>query len=948
MAIENQNNSNLLGNADVIADAGELDLNSSGLDGGNIITTNKVRSVSIESAVPNDFLTYAHSVNTVRAIPNCHDGLKFVHRRTIWTMHITGNRYDKPYRKSARIVGDVMGRFHPHGDTAIYLSIVRLAQSFSMMAPLVDGQGNFGSIDGDNPAQMRYTEVRLSKLGDIGMLSDIDEDTVDFQDNYDGTEKEPRVLPVRFPNLLVNGSSGIAVGMATNVPTHNLAEILDACCAYIDNHDITAEEMLQYVPAPDFPTGGIIVRNNSLRNAMLTGRGSIIMRGKASIETMGNRKAIIIHEIPYQVNKSELVANIENLARNKIVDGLLEVRDESNKLGIRIVVEFRKDIEGEVLLNQLYKNTQLETFFGVNILALKDGQPKVMNVREIISSFIKFREEVVIRRTRFNLIKCKNRAHILIGLLIANLNIDEIVALIRRSKDVAEALENLMQKKWSAQDGSLELILAVQDQLTRYDGEKLSLTEAQAKAILEMRLQRLTNLEKNKLVAELEALIKDIAEYLSILASRSKLLSIIRSEFVAIKEAFGQPRKTEVALVDSNIDDKDLIQQEDVVVMVTKDGYIKRTPVSVYRDQRRGGRGKSGISVHDDDIVTQMIVTTTHHKLFFFSDLGKVYALDVFRLPQGSLQSKGRAIVNLISLGTGEKITRIMPVTDFDEEAQQGNFLVFVTTQGKGRRNAFADFDNIHSNGKIAMKLTNEDKLIDIAVAQENDHMLIATRYGKAIRFTIDEIRVFKGRTSTGVTAVRLKRKDDAVVSMCLLAGIDADPLVREGYLRIPLEQRIRLSEAIQDRELNNGELGFIDFRSFIQLNDQELAELNIKWEDIEKLATHEQFILTITSTGYGKRTSSYEYRVTGRGGQGVTNIDLSEKSRKVVCAFPVSNKDSIMISTEMGVMIRILASEIRVTGRSTMGVKIIDLQPEDFVNSVSKIVESSEKNGEI
>lgn len=890
----------------------------------------EVVQVSIESEMQQSYIDYAVSVIVSRALPDYRDGMKPVHRRTLYAMSNTGNHHNKPYRKSARVVGEVMGKYHPHGDGPIYSSLARMTQPFSLMHRLVDGQGNFGSIDGDSPAQMRYTEVRLERIADEALLADIEKDTVDFQDNYDGSEIEPKVLPARFPNLLVNGASGIAVGMATSIPPHNLGEIIDGCCAYIDNESLTAEEMLEYIPAPDFPTGGEIIGLERVKGAMLRGRGTILIRGKAVIEKLGSRQAIVIYEIPYQVNKAELVKSIESLIKDKVIDGISEIRDESNKLGIRIVVELKRDTVEDVILNQLYKHTTLQTSISLNMLSLYNGCPQIMNFRDVIAHFVKFREEVVIRRTNFLLKKARDRAHILIGLLIALENINEMIPLIRIASDAAMAKTSLLSEIWSA-TLALELINQVNDTRNEIiDHSKTKLSEDQAKAILEMRLQRLTGLEKAKIEEELSELAKQITYYLSILGLRSTLLGVIYAELQEIKNKFAVPRRTQIIIDHNEFLEEDLIQKEDMVVTITSSGYIKRTPLGSYREQNRGGRGKSAMTMHDNDAITDAIVTNTHHSILFFSTTGKVYKTKVYKLPLGSLQSKGRALVNLLPLSEGEKICNVLTIA---EEHQNDNIL-FATAKGNIRRNSLQAFTNIPSNGKNAIKLEEDDSLIGVALCQDSDHIMLATKQGKAVRFPVSELRVFRSRESDGVRGVKLHLENDAVISLAILEGISVNQETRDAYLNCSLDKRIQLTSLIQQGQSDKA-----------QALAHELANGSINALDILRLAAADQLILSITNKGYGKRTSSYEYRVCGRGVQGVININLTEKNGYVISAFPVKYDDSIVIITDKGVLIRVSVQDIRITGRNTIGVRMINLQGGDMVTSVSKIIENIKDN---
>ncbi len=936
----------------------------------NLPFSNGIAPVTIENEMQRSYLDYAMSVIVSRALPDCRDGLKPVHRRILYAMHDTGNHHNKPYRKSARVVGEVMGKYHPHGDAAIYSTLARMTQPFSLRATLIDGQGNFGSIDGDSPAQMRYTEVRLEKLADVSLLADIDKDTVDFQENYDGSEYEPKVLPARFPNLLVNGTSGIAVGMATNIPTHNIGEVIDACCAYLDDENITIEKLLEYVPGPDFPTGGEIVGYERIRTALSTGRGIITVRGKALIEEgEGNSKAVIITELPYQLNKSELVKNIEELGRNKVIEGITEIRDESNKLGIRVVIEVKKDIEPEVIINQLYRHTQLQSSFGVNMLALKNGQPVVMNLHDLISSFIDFRQEIVTRRILFLLKKARDKAHLLIGLLIAVDNIDDIITLIRQSPDPVIARSLLLEKKWLAKVAA-ELIKLIDDWRNELDDEEYCyLTDEQAKAILEMRLQRLTNLEHNKIREELNQLAEEIKGHLDVLGSKSKLLDIIRTELLEIKANFGTPRRTQIVHSSLDIADEDLIQQEEMVVTVTRTGYIKRSSLSNYRSQKRGGKGKLSMTMHNDDIITNVIATNTHDSMLFFSNIGKVYRLKVYKLPLGSMQSKGRALVNILPLSPEEKINNIIALSfneakrhelDKNDEiddtndinktekienlVEESRYIVFATSLGNTRRNALSDFSNIPSSGKIAIRLEGNDKLIGVVICTEREHILLATAQGKAVRFPVSDLRIFKSRTSDGVRGVKLSLLNDSVVSISVLNGIEMEQSKKESFLRIPVDQRMMLrAEAESD---------FIAAKNLAEqyISDNKLGEFEhvLSPEEIVEFAVKEQFIFTLNNKGYGKRTSAYEYRVISRGGRGIINMDINE-GVLVVSSFPAENSDDIIVLTDSGTVIRTKISSVRITGRSALGVRIINLKGvDDAVSSITKLSNPSEENEDI
>jgi DNA gyrase subunit A len=877
--------------------------------------------ISIEEEMKRSYLDYAMSVIVSRAIPDVRDGLKPVHRRILYAMNESGCDWNKPFRKSARIVGEVMGKYHPHGDSAIYDSLVRMAQSFSLRLPLIDGQGNFGSMDGDSPAAMRYTESRLAKSAH-SILDDIDKDTVDFQENYDGSEQEPLVLPARFPNLLVNGAGGIAVGMATNIPPHNLGELIDACCLYIDDNDVTMDQLMEVVLGPDFPTGGIILGKNGIRNAILTGRGSVIIRGRAEIENFKeNRQAIIITEVPYQVNKAKMVERIAELVRDKKIEGISDLRDESDKSGVRVVVEVKRDAMAEVILNQLYSYTPLQVSFGVNTLALNNGRPQVMNLKDVLVAFIKFREIVITRRTNYLLTKARDRAHILIGLSIAVANIDEVIALIKAAPDPNTARERLMNKAWSADDVR-SLIDLVADDSNNIENGKCFFTEAQAKAILEMRLQRLTGLEHEKINQELQELAAEIVDYMEILNSRTRLLKDLKRELIEIKEQFATPRKTEIQMSEFEYDIEDLIQKDEMVVTVTASGYIKRVPLSTYRAQKRGGKGRSGITMHDEDIITELFVTNTHVPLMFFSNLGQVYKLKVYKLPLGTPQAKGRALVNIFPLKEGEKITTLMPLPE-DENLWENLHIMFATANGNARRNDLSDFHNIPSNGKIAIRMEADDRLVEVALCKDSDHILLASYKGKCVRFPVTAIRVFKSRTSDGVRGMRLS-KEDKVISMSVLHGAGETSEIREAYLKIPLEIRtsISMDENSNLEELLSG------------------IETTLTPDKIIQLAKSEEFILTITENGYGKRSSAYEYRVTNRGGQGIVNIITSERNGGVINSFPVNQNDQIMLMSDKGTLIRCPVSGIRIAGRNTQGVVLFRTSKDEKVVSTARILE--------
>lgn len=884
-----------------------------------------VISIGIEDEMKRSYMDYAMSVIVSRAIPDVRDGLKPVHRRILYSMYESGFYANKPYKKSARIVGDVIGKYHPHGDTAVYDSLVRMAQNFSLRVPLIDGQGNFGSMDGDSAAAMRYTESRLAKISHT-LLEDIDKETVDFQANYDGSESEPKVIPAMFPNLLVNGTGGIAVGMATNIPPHNLGEIIDACVLYIDNNDIDISELISVVKGPDFPTGGIILGSSGIQSAYLTGRGSVVFRGKCAIEDNNNRQSIIISEMPYMVNKAKLVEKIAELVHKKKIEGISDLRDESNKDGVRVVIEIKRDAVAEVVLNQLYSFTQLQTSFGVIMLALDEGMPKVMNLKEVISAFIKFREVVITRRTIFLLNKARDKAHILLGIRIAVSNIDEIIRIIKSASNPNDAKDQLMQKSWSCSD-IVNLIKLVDDKAIISNDSKIHLTEVQAKAILEMRLQRLTAMEKDKLEADLAELSQEITEYIDILSSREKLLSILKSELLKVKEDYATPRLTEIIQSDFEYDMEDLIQKEDMVVTVTLSGYIKRVPLATYRAQKRGGKGRSGLSMRDEDILTQLFVGNTHTPMLFFSNMGQVYSLKLYKLPLGNPQSKGRPIVNLLPLKEGEVITNIMPMPENQEEWDNMH-IMFATSKGNIRRNDLSDFKKIQANGKIAIRLDEDDSLVNVMACSEDDHILLASRQGKAVRFPVNAVRVFRSRNSDGVRGMKLA-DGDKVISMTILHGIKASMEEREAYLTIPVEKRLEIAKGNQ--EFMPEELG-----------------VSLSKEQIIELAKAEEFILTISENGFGKRTSAYHYRITNRGGSGIVNMVLSAKTGDVVASMPANMNDEIMLITNNGKLIRCKLDSVRITGRSTSGVILFKTEKDERVVSASLIAEASEGEAEV
>jgi DNA gyrase subunit A len=873
------------------------------------------------------YLDYAMSVIVARALPDVRDGLKPVHRRILFGMNEGGYGADRPHRKSARVVGEVMGKYHPHGDAPLYDAMVRMAQDFSMRLMLIDGQGNFGSMHGDPPAAMRYTEVRMARPAQA-LLEDIDRDTVDFRPTYDDSAEEPVVLPARFPNLLVNGAGGIAVGMATNIPPHNLGEVIDASCAYLDNNDITIEEMMELVPGPDFPTAGIILGRVGVHAAYRTGRGSIRVRGRTHIEEIRkDREAIVITEVPYQVNKSRMIERFAEVVRDKRVEGISELRDESDRDGLRVVIELKRDAIADVVLNQLFHFTPLQTTFAVNMLALDGGQPKLMDLKVIIAAFVEFRVEVITRRTVYDLGKARERARMLIGLAIAVANIDPVIAIIRNAPDPTVARERLIERTWPGESVASLIEKLGEPDSGLVDGH-YRLSEDQARAILELRLQRLTGLEREKIANELHEIGEKIDEFLAILGSRERLFEILRAELIEIKEKFGTDRRTQLEEFEFEQDIEDLIQREDMVVTVSHGGYIKRVPLSTYRAQRRGGKGRAGMSTRDEDFVSQVYVVNTHTPVLFFSTAGKVYKLKVYRLPLGTPQTRGKALVNLLPLDEGETISTVMPLPE-DEESWAELHVVFATSDGKVRRNALSDFVNVKANGKIAMKLGEDDRLIGVQTCGPDDDVLLATRAGKCIRFLIDDVRVFSGRTSVGVRGIRLAKGDD-VISLSILRHVDATTEERDAYVR--MASHLRRADGVESED-EGGDDG--DAGSEI-ISETRFADL----------AASEEFILCVTENGYGKRTAAYEYRVAGRGGQGIANIEVSERNGQVVDAFTVADNDEIMLVTDGGQLIRCPVHDIRIAGRRTQGVTLFRVAEDERVVSIARLADLGENGG--
>jgi DNA gyrase subunit A len=873
--------------------------------------------VTLEEEMRRSYLDYAMSVIVARALPDVRDGLKPVHRRILFSMHENGYSHDKPYRKSARVVGDVIGKYHPHGDASIYDAMVRMAQPFSMGSVLIDGQGNFGSLDNDPPAAMRYTEARLSKLA-AHLLDDIDQDTVDFNPNYDETEREPAVLPAAFPNLLVNGASGIAVGMATNIPTHNLTEVIDAALALIDDPAITLDGLMAHLPGPDFPTGGVILGRAGIRSAFATGRGSIMLRARASIEDWkGGRQAIVVTEVPYQVNKARLLEKLAELVRAKEIEGISDLRDESDRSGVRMVIEIRRDANAEVVLNQLWRRTDLQTSFPVNMLALSGGRPVLMGLRDVLEAFVAFRDEVILRRARFQLDKARDRAHALVGLAIAVDNIDAVIALIRASADTPAARAALMERSWPAERIAPLLALIEAEGNEIIDG-RVRLTDAQARAILDLRLARLTALERDAIERELGELGTRIAELLALVASRPRRLALMREELAAIREKFPQPRRTAIEESDGEVEDESLIEQADMVVTITRGGLIKRVALKTFRAQNRGGKGRSGMATREDDVVTRILLASTHQWVLFFSSRGMAYRTRVWRLPEAEPQAKGRSIRGFLPLAEDETITAVLPLPQ-DESLWPGLYLLFATASGNIRRNRLSDFDNVRQNGLIAMKLDGDDRLIAVVTCREGDDVLLATARGRCLRchVTDDQLRVFAGRSSDGVRGIRLAAGDQ-VIAATVLRHVEATPAERVAYLRVAPWKTGDDEPAAAPEEPTD--------------------EISLAPERIAELAGAEEFILTVTAQGFGKRTSAYEYRVTGRGGQGIENLAAGVEA-SVVAVFPVRNEDQVVLITDQGQVIRCPVGQVRITGRRSRGVIVFRTAEDEHVVSCFPVV---------
>ena len=892
-------------------------------EGRDIVDPSDIAPISIVEEMKTSYLDYAMSVIVSRALPDVRDGLKPVHRRILYACQEAGYVAGRPYRKSSRIVGDVMGKYHPHGDQAIYDALARMVQPWSMRVPLIDGQGNFGSMDPDPPAAMRYTEARLAKVANF-LLADIDKDTVNFQPNYDASESEPQVLPARFPNLLVNGAGGIAVGMATNIPPHNLGEVLAACRAYMDDPAVSSEGLMEHVLGPDFPTAPLILGMSGIRSAYTTGRGSIMMRSRHVIEEgRGDRRSIVLTAIPYQVGKNGLVEKIAEAAKDKRIEGVADIRDESNREGVRIVIDLKRDATPEVVLNQLWRHTPAQSSFPANMLAIRGGRPETLTLRDIIESFVRFREEVITRRSKFELLKARERAHILLGLVVAVTNLDEVVKLIRSSASPVAAREALLKRTWPIAEIApyIALVEAVEPQSRK---KTYQLSEAQVKAILELRLHRLTALGREEIAGELNELAQSIGELLEILANRARLYEVMREEFAEVEAEFATPRVTDLAAAADGIEDEDLIEREDMVVTVTMTGYIKRTPLSIFREQKRGGKGRAGMQTKEEDAVTNLFVTSTHNPVLFFSNLGQVYRMKVWRLPEGGPNTKGRPMVNLLPLSEGETISTVLPLPE-DEAEWGGLHIMFATARGTVRRNSMDAFANIRVTGKRAMRFGDSegedndpnDRLIGVSLLTEEDDVFLATRNGKAIRFKSTDVREFQSRDSQGVRGVRLK-PGDQVISMSILRRVGTQPEEREAYLKCP------------------------------PWRDREEVECTLSAERFAEMAEKEQFILTVTENGYGKRSSAYEYRRTNRGGQGITNIDTSERNGGVVASFPARQGEALMLVTDQGKMIRTTVGDIRIMGRNTQGVTIFRITEGEQVVSVAKIEESDEEEIEV
>jgi DNA gyrase subunit A len=894
-----------------------------------------IRPVLISDEMKRSYLEYAMSVIVSRALPDVRDGLKPVHRRILYAMSELGLDSNKRHVKSARVVGEVMGKFHPHGNMAIYDALVRMAQEFSLRLPLIDGQGNFGSLDGDPAAAERYTECRLAKVA-MAMLDDLEKDTVDFRENYDGTLEEPTVLPAKIPNLLVNGAGGIAVGMATNIPPHNLGEVIDACLAHLDNPEISIDELCQIIPGPDFPTGALILGRTGILSAYHKSRGSIIMRAKVEVETIRkDREALIVSAIPYQVNKRTLIERIADLVRDKRIEGISDIWDESNREGMRIVIELKRDAVADVVLNQLWRYSDLQTTFGANMLAITGGRPEALNIKDMVEAFTTFREEVVSRRTKHLLSKARERAHVLVGLAIAVANIDEVIKLIRKAPSPADAREQLMERNWPARDIAplVELIDDPRHKVS--DQGTYRLSEEQAKAILELRLARLTALGRDEIGGELKKIGEDIKEYLAILGSRLRIVDIVKKELNDLKTEFATPRRTEIVDIEGEVEDEDLIQRENCVVTVSLKGYIKRVPLATYRAQRRGGKGRSGVTTREEDVVTQIFIASTHTPVLFFSSRGMCYRMKVWRLPAATPQAIGKALVNLLPLGQGEVITSILPLPE-DSETWKALQLVFATLSGNVRRNALSDFENINRNGKIAMKLGEGDSIVAVDICTPEDDVLLTTARGQCIRFLLkDTVRLFKGRESDGVRGIKLD-KGDKIISMAILTHVDAEAPERAAYLK----------QATMLRRAQGEDVG--DVGADVAAEEGGGGEAELTPERFAELGAKEQFVLTVSEKGYGKRSSSYEYRTSGRGGKGIVAMVVNERNGPLVASFPVADSDQIMLVTDGGQLIRCPVNDVRIAGRNTQGVTIFNTDKDERVVSVEHIPDEGDDDADI
>jgi len=891
-------------------------------------TPSDIRPVSLIDEMKRSYLDYAMSVIVSRALPDVRDGLKPVHRRILYAMRENNYTPDRPYNKSARVTGETMGKYHPHGNQAIYDALVRLAQDFSMRLPLIDGQGNFGSVDGDPPAAERYTEVRLAKPA-MALLDDLENDTVDFQPNYDGREQEPVVLPAKFPNLLVNGAGGIAVGMATNIPPHNLGEVIDACTAYLDNPEIEIAELNEIVPGPDFPTGGLILGRQGIRSAYHKGRGSVTMRGRVAVEEIRkDRDALIITEIPYQVNKAAMIEKIAELVRDKKIEGIADIRDESDRQGMRVVIELKRDAVADVVRNQVFRFSPLQSTFGCNMVALNGGRPELLNLKDMIRAFTEFREEVVGRRIKFLLRKARDRAHVLVGLAIAVANIDEVIALIRKAPDPSTAREQLMGRDWPAKDvvALVELIADPRHTVSAKGTYRLS--EEQARAILDLRLQRLTALGRDEIGDELKGLGDQIADYLEILRSRARIVGIVKDELTELKEQFGTPRRTEIVDMVGEVEDEDLIQREDMVVTVSHKGYIKRVPLSAYRAQRRGGKGRAGMATRDEDFVSRIFIANTHTPVLFFSSGGMVYKMKVWRLPAAAPQARGKALVNLLPLSKHETITTILPLPE-DESSWAELDVMFATNYGSVRRNKLSDFIEVRQNGKIAMKLDEKDHIVGVEICNPQQDVLLTSRDGQAIRFPTTDVRVFKGRDSAGVRGIKLG-KDDELISLTILNHIEAEASERAAYVR----------------QANMVRRGGADYEPDIEPEEGDAEAVALSTERYAELSAHEEFVLTVSENGYGKRSSAYEYRVSGRGGKGIIGMVVNPRNGKLVASFPAQDSDQIMLVTNRGQLIRIPVEGISIMGRSTQGVIVFDTAEDERVVSVEHIPDENGEDG--